>query len=190
MVMAENQTSFHHVGDAYAGMNPRKNTAINTPAMSLSQQLDPHAERQVLWKIDLLLMPILTFSYGLQFVSVVVLECIITVLIIIALCEISTTSLYSAQLQFSACWTICISRHLYLGQTWYLPRGTLQREDSMYCRYLHSSYVVLSRTAAFYWGYIVGVLPIALLLQRFPVAKALSFLIFVRFCYCSGPKLN
>lgn len=35
------------------------------------------------------------------------------------------------------------------------------------------------RTAAFYWGYIVGVLPIALLIQRLPVAKALSALIFV-----------
>ena len=39
----------------------------------------------------------------------------------------------------------------------------------------------LYRTAAFYWGYIVGVLPIALVLQRFPLAKALSLLIFVRF---------
>ena len=30
---------------------------------------DAKAERRVLWKVDLLLMPILTFSYGLQFVS-------------------------------------------------------------------------------------------------------------------------
>jgi hypothetical protein len=39
--------------------------------------------------------------------------------------------------------------------------------------------LLLCRTAAFYWGYIVAVLPIALILQRFPIAKALSFLIFV-----------
>lgn len=30
---------------------------------------DPKAERRVLWKVDLLLMPVLTISYGLQFVS-------------------------------------------------------------------------------------------------------------------------
>ena len=32
-------------------------------------------------------------------------------------------------------------------------------------------------TAAFYWGYIIGVLPIALVLQRLPLAKTLSLLI-------------
>jgi hypothetical protein len=37
-----------------------------------------------------------------------------------------------------------------------------------------------SRTAAFYWGYLVGVLPMALILRRFPLAKSLSFFIFVR----------
>jgi hypothetical protein len=36
------------------------------------------------------------------------------------------------------------------------------------------------RTAAFYWGYLVGVIPMALILRRFPLAKTLSFLIFVR----------
>jgi hypothetical protein len=38
----------------------------------------------------------------------------------------------------------------------------------------------VSRTAAFYWGYLIGVLPIALLLRRLPVAKTLSCFIFVR----------
>jgi hypothetical protein len=33
--------------------------------------------------------------------------------------------------------------------------------------------------AAFYWGYLVGVLPIALILQRAPVSKALGTLLFV-----------
>jgi hypothetical protein len=36
------------------------------------------------------------------------------------------------------------------------------------------------RTAAFYWGYLVGVIPMALILRRFPLAKTLSVLIFVR----------
>ena len=38
-----------------------------------SGQWDRKAERWVLWKVDLLLMPILTLSYGLQFVSCIIL---------------------------------------------------------------------------------------------------------------------
>lgn len=30
--------------------------------------VDDHAERKLVWKIDLLLMPLLTFSFGIQFV--------------------------------------------------------------------------------------------------------------------------
>ena len=41
------------------------------------------------------------------------------------------------------------------------------------------SLTISFRTAAFYWGYIIGVLPIALVLQRLPLAKALSILIFI-----------
>ncbi|KAG8715266.1 hypothetical protein FRC11_004998 [Ceratobasidium sp. 423] len=32
--------------------------------------IDLEAERRLLWKIDLLLMPLLTISYGLQYVSI------------------------------------------------------------------------------------------------------------------------
>jgi hypothetical protein len=58
--------------------------------------------------------------------------------------------------------------------------------------YVHSSsliyfllaYILIThienRTAAFYWGYLIGVLPIAFLLRRLPVAKTLSCFIFVR----------
>ena len=43
-------------------------------ASPIPQAVDPKAERRVLWKVDLLLMPILTFSYGLQFVSIIALK--------------------------------------------------------------------------------------------------------------------
>jgi hypothetical protein len=33
-----------------------------------SVQVDPAVERRLLWKIDLVLMPLLTISYGLQYV--------------------------------------------------------------------------------------------------------------------------
>ena len=60
--MANASTDFHdggHHEEAYK-------VALPTP-----QAVDPKAERRVLWKVDLLLMPILTFSYGLQFVSTI-----------------------------------------------------------------------------------------------------------------------
>lgn len=44
--------------------------ASNQPESQTKERLawDERAERRVLWKVDLLLMPVLTFSYGLQFV--------------------------------------------------------------------------------------------------------------------------
>jgi hypothetical protein len=52
---------------------------------------------------------------------------------------------------------------------------------------------VVNRTAAFYWGYLIGVLPIALLLRRLPVVKTLSCFILVRMpirhLYHSGCRL-
>jgi hypothetical protein len=38
---------------------------------------------------------------------------------------------------------------------------------------------IVNRTAAFYWGYLIGVLPIALHLRRLPVAKIPSCFIFL-----------
>lgn len=42
----------------------------NTTLPSADGEVDRLAERRVLWKVDLLLMPIMTVSYGLQFVSI------------------------------------------------------------------------------------------------------------------------
>ena len=39
-------------------------------ADDISPQWDRKDERRLVWKVDLVLMPIMTFSYGLQFVSV------------------------------------------------------------------------------------------------------------------------
>lgn len=39
-------------------------------ANDIPVQWDPKDERRLVWKVDLVLMPIMTFSYGLQFVSV------------------------------------------------------------------------------------------------------------------------
>ena len=63
--MANAPTNFHdggHREEAYKVASP------------IPQAVDPKAERRVLWKVDLLLMPILTFSYGLQFVSIIALK--------------------------------------------------------------------------------------------------------------------
>ncbi|GJE90152.1 hypothetical protein PsYK624_062770 [Phanerochaete sordida] len=109
-----------------------------TPPASV-RDWDAKAERRVLWKVDLLLMPILTFSYGLQFYDKFV---------------------------FSSAAVFGMLNDLHL--TTPVP-GTNLVSTQRYS----------TATAAFYWGYIVGVLPIALVLQRLPVAKALSLLIFI-----------
>lgn len=103
------------------------------------QEWDPKAERRVLWKVDLLLMPILTFSYGLQFYDKFV---------------------------FSSAAVSGMLDDLHLATP---VLGTALVSTKRYS----------TATAAFYWGYIVGVLPIALSLQRVPVAKALSVIIFI-----------
>ncbi|EJT96617.1 MFS general substrate transporter [Dacryopinax primogenitus] len=99
----------------------------------------PQEASRVLWKVDLLLMPVLTFSYGLQFYDKFV---------------FSSGALFGML-------------------------ADLQLQTSVPGTNTMSTLRYSTATAAFYWGYIVGVLPIALLLQRLPVAKALSTLIFV-----------
>ncbi|PSR72625.1 hypothetical protein PHLCEN_2v11509 [Hermanssonia centrifuga] len=111
----------------------------NTTLPSADGEVDRLAERRVLWKVDLLLMPIMTISYGLQFYDKFV---------------FSSAAVFGMLAD--------------LDLTTPVP-GTNQVSTARYS----------TATAAFYWGYIIGVLPIALVLQRFPVAKALSFLIFL-----------
>ncbi|KAI0685496.1 MFS general substrate transporter [Cytidiella melzeri] len=100
---------------------------------------DQKAERRLVWKVDLVLMPIMTFSYGLQFYD---------------------------KLVFSSAAVFGLLRDLNLETP--VP-GTNTFSTQRYS----------TASAAFYWGYIVGVLPIALILQRLPVVKALSALIFL-----------
>lgn len=55
-------------GNAYSLAGPLTSKMSTTTPPASVRGWDAKAERRVLWKIDLLLMPILTFSYGLQFV--------------------------------------------------------------------------------------------------------------------------
>ncbi|ESK87984.1 mfs [Moniliophthora roreri MCA 2997] len=93
--------------------------------------------RRLVRKIDLLLMPILTVSYGLQFYDKAVL---------------GSASVFG------------IIEDLQLSTT---VNGVTTTE-----RYSTAN-------AAFYYGYIVAVLPIALVLQRLPLIKTLSTMIFI-----------
>ncbi|KAJ1019848.1 hypothetical protein NDA13_006071 [Ustilago tritici] len=86
------------------------------------------SERRLLWKIDLLLMPLMTFAYGLQFYDKAIL---------------GSASIFGilTDLDLSV---------VHPGP----PRKTsLQRYSTA--------------TSAFYWGYLVAALPMALLVQRF-----------------------
>ena len=59
------------VAEVPVGTNSAGPYSLSNPLKTkttTSQEWDPKAERRVLRKVDLLLMPILTFSYGLQFV--------------------------------------------------------------------------------------------------------------------------
>ncbi|EKM54882.1 uncharacterized protein PHACADRAFT_96377 [Phanerochaete carnosa HHB-10118-sp] len=138
MSVAEVSSDFGAEGNANVLAGPFTSRISATPSASV-RGWDAKAERRVLWKVDLLLMPILTFSYGLQFYDKFV---------------------------FSSAAVFGMLDDMHL--TTPVP-GTDLISTQRYS----------TATAAFYWGYIVGVLPIALVLQRLPVAKALSLLIFI-----------
>ncbi|KAK0240682.1 major facilitator superfamily domain-containing protein [Armillaria nabsnona] len=95
------------------------------------------AERKLVWKIDLILMPVLTVAYGLQFYD-------------------------KAVLGSASVFGIIEDLHL----------STKHNGVTSTQRYSTAN-------AAFYYGYIVGVLPIALILQRVPLVKTLSAFIFL-----------
>lgn len=108
-----------------------------SPAMA-THSLTDKQQRRCLWKLDILLMPILTVSYGLQFYDKAVLGGA-SVLGIIEDLGLSTTT----------------------------PTGAV------------STIRYSTATAAFYWGYIISVLPIALLLQSLPLGKASAGCVFI-----------
>ncbi|CBQ68961.1 related to DAL5-Allantoate and ureidosuccinate permease [Sporisorium reilianum SRZ2] len=86
------------------------------------------SERRLLWKIDLLLMPLMTIAYGLQFYDKAIL---------------ASASIFG------------ILKDLELSVVHPGPpkRTSLERYSTA--------------TSAFYWGYLVAALPMALLVQRF-----------------------
>ncbi|GAA5942843.1 uncharacterized protein JCM15063_002810 [Sporobolomyces koalae] len=99
-------------------------------------------ERRVVRKIDWLLMPLLTISFGLQYYDKAVLGSA-SIFGIIKDLGLSTKSI-----------------------------------DPVTGKTVVSTLRYSTANSAFYWGYIVAVLPFALLLQRLPLAKTLSACIF------------
>ncbi|CCF48640.1 hypothetical protein NDA11_004807 [Ustilago hordei] len=86
------------------------------------------SERRLLWKIDLLLMPLMTFAYGLQFYDKAIL---------------GSASIFG----------ILTDLDLSVVDPGPPRKTSLQRYSTA--------------TSAFYWGYLVAALPMALLVQRF-----------------------
>ncbi|GAA5980577.1 hypothetical protein JCM5350_004353 [Sporobolomyces pararoseus] len=99
-------------------------------------------EKKVLRKIDWLLMPLLTISFGLQYYDKAVL---------------GSASIFG------------IIKDLHLSTSSINPETGKTVVSTL--RYSTAN-------SAFYWGYIIAVLPFALLLQRLPLAKTLSACIF------------
>ncbi|GAC94875.1 allantoate permease [Pseudozyma hubeiensis SY62] len=88
------------------------------------------SERRLLWKIDLLLMPLMTIAYGLQFYDKAIL---------------ASASIFG----------ILKDLELSVVHPGTPPKTSLERYSTA--------------TSAFYWGYLVAALPMALLVQRFRV---------------------
>lgn len=86
------------------------------------------SERRLLWKIDLLLMPLMTIAYGLQFYDKAIL---------------ASASIFG----------ILKDLELSVVHPGHPAKTSLQRYSTA--------------TSAFYWGYLVAALPMALLVQRF-----------------------
>ncbi|GAA5955885.1 hypothetical protein JCM3765_000028 [Sporobolomyces pararoseus] len=112
---------------------------MTNPTSTSSRQEE---EKKVLRKLDWLMMPLLTISFGLQYYDKAVLGSA-SIFGIIKDLDLSTSSINPET-----------------GKT---VVSTLRYSTA---------------NSAFYWGYIVAVLPFALLLQRLPLAKTLSACIF------------
>ncbi|GAA5915708.1 uncharacterized protein JCM6883_000613 [Sporobolomyces salmoneus] len=106
------------------------------------QQLQTIEEKRVVRKVDWILMPLLTISFGLQYYDKAVLGSA-SIFGIIKDLGLSTSSI-----------------------------------DPETGKTVVSTLRYSTANSAFYWGYIVAVLPFALLLQRLPLAKTLAACIF------------
>ncbi|GAA6015957.1 hypothetical protein JCM11491_007125 [Sporobolomyces phaffii] len=129
-------------------MWPFSSSSIGDPSPTTRQDSLTDAQRQtleekrVVRKVDWLLMPLLTISFGLQYYDKAVLGSA-SIFGIIKDLGLSTTSINPV--------------------TGKAVVSTLRYSTA---------------NSAFYWGYIIAVLPFALLLQRLPLAKTLSACIF------------
>ncbi|GAA5827780.1 hypothetical protein JCM5353_006415 [Sporobolomyces roseus] len=126
-------------------MWPFSSTSPTIPQTGHGEAQDPQslAEKRVVRKVDLLLMPLLTISFGLQYYDKAVLGSA-SIFGIIKDLGLSTSSI-----------------------------------DSETGKTVVSTLRYSTANSAFYWGYIIAVLPFALILQRLPLAKTLSACIFL-----------
>jgi hypothetical protein len=146
--------------------------AVEKP--TASSVVEAAVERRLLWKIDALLVPLLTVSYGLQFVR----------LSVRTHCRASDDArLKYDKFVFSSAAVFGMLADVHLSTPVPGTKLVSTKRYSTACVPIidpdFSCNYIDYRTAAFYWGYLIGVLPMALTLRRLPPAKTLSFFILV-----------
>ncbi|GAA5953621.1 hypothetical protein JCM21900_003365 [Sporobolomyces salmonicolor] len=129
-------------------------TATKSDDSLTEEQRQTLAEKRLIRKVDWLLMPLLTVSMGLQYYDKARCAC---------------PSLFVAAVLGSAS-VFGIIKDLGLSTT---------HIDSATGKAITSTLRYSTANSAFYWGYIVAVLPFSLLLQRAPLAKTLAACIFL-----------
>ncbi|KAF8710417.1 MFS general substrate transporter, partial [Rhizoctonia solani] len=118
------------------------------------EEIDPEAEKRLLWKIDLLLMPLLTMSYGLQYYDKAI---------------FSSASVFGL-LQDMVSMILCKRS----------PSNLARQKDLVVTSGnppVSSTTRFSTATAAFYWGFLAASYPMSFLLQKFPVGKTLSLMV-------------
>ncbi|KAF8682465.1 MFS general substrate transporter [Rhizoctonia solani] len=118
------------------------------------EEIDPEAEKRLLWKMDLLLMPLLTMSYGLQYYDKAI---------------FSSASVFGL-LQDMVSMILCKRS----------PSNLARQKDLVVTSGnppVSSTTRFSTATAAFYWGFLAASYPMSFLLQKFPVGKTLSLMV-------------
>ncbi|GAB1517385.1 hypothetical protein RhiTH_000433 [Rhizoctonia solani] len=118
------------------------------------EEIDLEAEKRLLWKIDLLLMPLLTMSYGLQYYDKAI---------------FSSASVFGL-LQDMVSMILCKRS----------PSNLARQKDLVVTSGnppVSSTTRFSTATAAFYWGFLAASYPMSFLLQKFPVGKTLSLMV-------------
>ncbi|CAE7140147.1 unnamed protein product [Rhizoctonia solani] len=119
------------------------------------QDIDPEIESRLLRKIDLLLMPLLTISYGLQYYD----KAIFSSASVFGLLQDMVSSRFSID---------NLALRLIPEKDLIVTSGNPP---------VSSTTRFSTATAAFYWGFLLASYPMSFLLQKFPVGKTLSLMV-------------